>query len=138
MKSVKKVVFAAMAIAIASLGIQPAMAHHSGAGFGKDMKEITGTVKEFQFMNPHSWIQVNVPDANGKMVEWSVEWGSPNQIGARWNPSVDLPPGYQGHDEGPSDDEWPTDRQLRRREDARRDGGWQMGRRRGITAKPVR
>lgn len=81
MKSVKKVVFAAMAIAIASLGIQPALAHHSGAGFGKDMKEITGTVKEFQFMNPHSWIQVNVPDANGKNVEWSVEWGSPNQLG---------------------------------------------------------
>jgi hypothetical protein len=81
MKSVKKVVFAAMAIAIASLGIQPALAHHSGAGFGKDMKEITGTVKEFQFMNPHSWIQVNVPDANGKTVEWSVEWGSPNQLG---------------------------------------------------------
>jgi hypothetical protein len=81
MKSVKKVVFAAVAVAIASLGIQPALAHHSGAGFGKDMKEITGTVKEFQFMNPHSWIQVNVPDANGKMVEWSVEWGSPNQLG---------------------------------------------------------
>jgi hypothetical protein len=81
MKSVKKVVFAAMAIAIASLGIQPALAHHSGAGFGKDMKEITGTIKEFQFMNPHSWIQVNVADANGKTVEWSVEWGSPNQLG---------------------------------------------------------
>ena len=81
MKSVKKVVFAAMAIAIASLGIQPALAHHTGAVFGKDMKEITGTIKEFQFMNPHSWIQVNVPDANGKNVEWSVEWGSPNQLG---------------------------------------------------------
>src|SRR5580698_3959930 len=81
MKSFKKVVFAAMAIAIASLGIQPALAHHSGAGFGKDMKEITGTIKEFQFMNPHSWIQVNVHDANGKTVEWSVEWGSPNQLG---------------------------------------------------------
>lgn len=81
MKSVKKIVFAAMAIAVASLGIQPALAHHSGAGFGKDMKEISGTVKQFQFMNPHSWIQVNVPDANGKNVEWSVEWGSPNQLG---------------------------------------------------------
>ncbi|MGA2714251.1 MAG: DUF6152 family protein [Bryobacteraceae bacterium] len=81
MKSFKKVVFAAMAIAVASLGIQPALAHHSGAGFGKDTKEISGTVKEFQFMNPHSWIQVYVTDASGKMVEWSVEWGSPNQLG---------------------------------------------------------
>ena len=95
MKSVKKVVFAAMAIAIASLGIQPAMAHHSGAGFGKDMKEITGTVKEFQFMNPHSWIQVNVPDANGKMVEWSVEWGSPNQLGREGIRPSTFPPGLK-------------------------------------------
>jgi len=82
-----------MAIAIVSLGIQPAFAHHSGAGFGKDMKEITGTVKEFQFMNPHSWIQVYVPDANGKMVEWSVEWGSPNQLGREGIRPSTFPPG---------------------------------------------
>jgi hypothetical protein len=81
MKSMNKIVFAALAITVGLLGIQPAFAHHSGAGFGKDTKEISGTVKEFQFMNPHSWIQVYVPDANGKMVEWSVEWGSPNQLG---------------------------------------------------------
>ena len=92
MKSVNKVVLAAMAIAIVSLGIQPALAHHSGAGFGKDMKEITGTVKEFQFMNPHSWIQVNVVEDSGKMVEWSVEWGSPNQLGRDgYRPSTFAP-----------------------------------------------
>ena len=66
---------------IAALVIQPVFAHHSGAGFGKDTKELSGTVKEFQFRNPHSWIQVNVPDATGKVIEWSVEWGSPNQLG---------------------------------------------------------
>ena len=81
MKSDNSVVLGVMAIAIASLGIQPALAHHSDAGFSKEVKEITGTVKEFQFKNPHSWIQVNVADANGKTVEWSVEWGSPNQLG---------------------------------------------------------
>lgn len=81
MKSVRKVVFVAQAIAVAALLIQPVLAHHSGAGFTNDTKEITGTVKEFQFMNPHSWIQVNVPDESGKMVEWSLEWGSPNQLG---------------------------------------------------------
>ena len=81
MKSVNKALFAALAIAVASLAVQPALAHHSGAGFGTDTKEITGTVKEFQFTNPHSWIQVMVADASGKTVEWSVEWGSPNQLG---------------------------------------------------------
>lgn len=57
-------------------------AHHSNAGFSPDaVKEISGTVKEFQFRNPHSWIQVNVVDAGGKITEWSIEWGSPNQLG---------------------------------------------------------
>ena len=76
-----KSVHAALAVGIAALAIQPVFAHHSGAGFSKETKEISGTVKEFQFRNPHSWIQVDVPDAGGKIVEWSVEWGSPNQLG---------------------------------------------------------
>ena len=91
MTSVKKV--AAFALALASLAIQPVLAHHSGAGFGKDTVQISGTVKEFQFTNPHSWIQINVPDASGKIVEWSVEWGSPNQLGREgYRPST-FPPG---------------------------------------------
>jgi Family of unknown function (DUF6152) len=92
MKSITNVVFVAVAIAVASLGVQPMLAHHSGAGFGKDTKEISGTVKEFQFTNPHSWIQVNVVDESGKTVEWSVEWGSPNQLGRDgYRPSTFAP-----------------------------------------------
>ena len=69
-------------ISLALFTIQPVLGHHSSAGFSPDaVKEITGTVKEFQFRNPHSWIQVNVTDASGKVTEWSVEWGSPNQLG---------------------------------------------------------
>jgi hypothetical protein len=37
-------------------------------------------VKQFQFTNPHSWIQVNVTDQAGKVTEWSFEWGSPNSL----------------------------------------------------------
>ena len=81
MKSMKRVVFAALIVVIALFRVQPILAHHSGAGFSQDVKEISGMVKEFQFRNPHSWIQVNVQDANGKITEWSVEWGSPNQLG---------------------------------------------------------
>ncbi|MEQ1884455.1 MAG: DUF6152 family protein [Bryobacteraceae bacterium] len=82
MRIVRSAIIAAT-IAIVSLGFAPsANAHHSGAGFSADVvKEITGVIKEFQFRNPHSWIQVNVADANGKVTEWSVEWGSPNQLG---------------------------------------------------------
>ena len=38
-----------------------AEAHHSGAGFNSDkVIELTGTIKEFQFTNPHTWIQIFV------------------------------------------------------------------------------
>jgi hypothetical protein len=65
----------------AALAAMPVLAHHAGAGFSQETKVITGTVKQFQFLNPHSWIQVNVTDETGKVVEWSLEWGSPNQLG---------------------------------------------------------
>ena len=81
MKSMNRLVFVALIVVIALSRVQPILAHHSSAGFSQDVKEISGTVKEFQFRNPHSWIQVNVQDANGKITEWSVEWGSPNQLG---------------------------------------------------------
>lgn len=38
---------------------------------------IRGVVKEFQWTNPHTWIQVVVTDKSGKAVEWSLEGGSP-------------------------------------------------------------
>lgn len=61
------------------LGVQ---AHHSDAMFNRDeLRELRGIVKEFQFTNPHTWVQVNVTEADGKTVEWSFEWGSPNQLG---------------------------------------------------------
>jgi hypothetical protein len=41
---------------------------------------LEGTVKEFQWTNPHTWIQIVVKDPSGKDVEWSVEGGSPNGL----------------------------------------------------------
>jgi len=59
----------------------PASAHHSFAMFD-NQKSVTleGTVKEFQWTNPHSWIQLIVTDSSGKPVEWSIEGGSPNGL----------------------------------------------------------
>ena len=66
------------------VGTQTLVAHHAGTMFSDDVKEIVGTVKEFQFTNPHSWIQVMVEMKPGVAPqEWSVEWGSPNQLGRR-------------------------------------------------------
>ena len=51
-----------------------ALAHHSAAMFDEN-KEVTiqGTVKEFQYTNPHSWVVVAVPDRTGSATVWSFE-----------------------------------------------------------------
>jgi len=58
--------------------IMPASAHHSGAMF-ESTKEVVliGTIKEFQYTNPHSWIQILVPRQGGGEVEWSIETAAP-------------------------------------------------------------
>lgn len=53
-----------------------ALAHHSFAMFDRSQtKTITGTVKEFELINPHSWLRIMVPDAHGLQNEWSLELG---------------------------------------------------------------
>jgi hypothetical protein len=81
MKSVYAIMLA-ITILVVLVSALPAAAHHSGAGFDSSrVVEIKGTIKEFQFKNPHTWIQVVVDDGAGKTTEWSLEWGSPNQLG---------------------------------------------------------
>ena len=60
----------------------PAAAHHSFAMFDYSKNvTLTGTIKEFQWTNPHAWVQLVVKDpATGKDVEWSIEGGSPNML----------------------------------------------------------
>ena len=58
-----------------------AWAHHSGAMFdGKKVVTLTGTVKEMQWVNPHSWLEINVPGPGGKTVQWSVELAGPDAL----------------------------------------------------------
>jgi hypothetical protein len=69
----------AVAILLSSLLAAAAMAHHSTAEFDYS-KQVTikGKVKEVQWTNPHSYIQLLVPGKDGKAVQWSVEIGSPS------------------------------------------------------------
>ena len=71
----------------------PVVAHHSTVGqINEEPIEISGTVKEFQFKNPHSWIQVMVADENGTETEWSVEWLIPNILMRQgYNPATFRP-----------------------------------------------
>jgi len=74
----------------------PLLAHHSSAGFNAgEVKEISAIIKEFQFTNPHSWIQVMVANEQGELEEWSVEWGSPNSLARRGIRPSTFPPGAE-------------------------------------------
>lgn len=68
------------ALLVALLGCTPGLApaHHSFAMFDREhTKVISGVVRDFQWTNPHTWIQVTITDAAGKQTEWSLEGGSP-------------------------------------------------------------
>jgi hypothetical protein len=50
---------------------------------------LTGTVREFQWTNPHCYIQLMVKDASGATSEWSLEMGAPMYLyAAGWRPST--------------------------------------------------
>ena len=70
--------FLTVALAVAVSSVQ---AHHSAAMF--DMSKtvtLQGTVKEFQYTNPHSWLQVLVASPDGKTVEWGFETEGPSTL----------------------------------------------------------
>jgi len=71
-------------------------AHHSVAMFDLT-KEVTvdGTVKEWQWTNPHAWLQVLVTDSTGTEVEQGFEVGSPNTLVRDGFRKDSFKPGYK-------------------------------------------
>lgn len=74
-------IFAAWMVLLSLVMAAPVSAHHSFAMFD-ETKAVTvkGTVREFQWTNPHAWIFVTVPTADGKTVEWALETGAPTVL----------------------------------------------------------
>ena len=63
-----------LAVALAA----PVWAHHSHGNY--DMEKytnLTGTIKEAHFINPHSWIYLDVKGADGKVITWALEGTGP-------------------------------------------------------------
>lgn len=81
--------------AVLSLAVAgSAWAHHSFAMFDLE-KQLTvdGTVKEFQWTNPHCWLQVMVPDGKGGEQEWSFEMGALGMLARTGWKSTTVKPG---------------------------------------------
>jgi len=84
--------------AIAAFVLIPALmfAHHGQANYNtKDSVTVSGTVTDFQFVNPHSLVFLDVKDDKGQTQKWQGELTSPNHlVRAGWN-KTSLKPGDQ-------------------------------------------
>ena len=72
----------------------PLAAHHSMAGFDRAKSvTLTGTIKQFKWANPHSWIEMEFTNEKGAAESWNIEMTAPAQlIRAGWK-SSSLKPG---------------------------------------------
>jgi len=88
-----KLLVALMVVAILAGGT--GYAHHSFAAtyFENQTIQIEGTLLQFQFRNPHSFVHVSAPDETGQTQRWAVEWGGAGQLGSQGVTNATLRPG---------------------------------------------
>ena len=86
-------VVAGAAFVVASAAV-PVIAHHSFAAEfdAKKPVKLRGTVTKMEWINPHSWVHIEVKTPDGKVEQWMVEGGAPNALLRRgWNKNSLLP-----------------------------------------------
>ena len=88
-------------IVSASLGVLlfavPLSAHHSFAAEFDERKPVTvkGTITRMDWVNPHSWLYIDVKGPDGTVQSWALEFGSPNQLYRRGWKKESLPVGAE-------------------------------------------
>lgn len=79
-------------------GTRPVLAHHSFAAEfdAKKPVKLRGTVVKMEWINPHSWIHMDVKDpVTGKVERWMIEGGPPNALYRRGFTKNSLPEGAE-------------------------------------------
>jgi hypothetical protein len=73
---------ASIVLCICASVVVPAWAHHAFSAEFDATKpvKLKGTISRIEWINPHSWIHVDVKDADGKVTKWMIEGGSPNAL----------------------------------------------------------
>ena len=91
-----KKLFAGVA-AIALLCSTPVRAHHSFSAEYDAKQPITlhGTLTKMDWINPHGWLYVDVKQADGTVVNWAIESGSPNSLLRKGLRKSDFPIGSE-------------------------------------------
>ena len=77
----------AIGILALATGAAPAAHHAFSAEFdGSKPVTLKGTVTRMEWINPHSWLHIDVTGPDGKVVKWEIEGGAPNALFRRgWN-----------------------------------------------------
>ena len=119
---------AVMLIAGASVFGVNAWAHHSFAATYFEDKKVTveGELVQFLYRNPHSFVHLEVKDANGETVRWAVEWGAGGQLGRQGVTRETLKPGDHVIIVG-NPGRNPEDHRLRMVNVTRPSDGWKWG-----------
>ena len=78
----KQLVLAVSAMAGLLAAVAPMMAHHSFAAEfdGAKPVDLTGTVTKVDWVNPHSWVYIDVKGDDGVVANWGLETGPPNVL----------------------------------------------------------
>jgi hypothetical protein len=78
-----------------TVGSSLTFAHHAFYSvYDRDkVIKIEGTLKEFIWRNPHSFVRVEAPDDKGEIQSWVIEWAAPAQLSEKGVSSATLRPG---------------------------------------------
>jgi hypothetical protein len=82
MKAKVVIVVAGLGIVLGGMLAMPTLAHHAfSAEFDANVPlHMEGTVVKMEWINPHSWVHVEVTDDDGSKTVWMVEGGTPNTL----------------------------------------------------------